>query len=276
MNSNILLVIILVVFKIGISIPEENETVNENIDMLEKKRNEVYYILTKYSYVYIPQGKIEMEGETSIFPSFYMSECEITNAQYLEFLNDLKLKGKIDEYNIAMVDTNQWLLIDETKISQYESTYLQRKKCPVVNISKQGAELYCKWLADKISNNKYKFEIRLPKNIEWEYAAKGGRIDCKYPWGNGGPINVKGCSLAQFKTFGMFYSPVGVARYSPNDYGLYDISGNVAEMIADTNIVKGGSWNSNSNEIQITSCAPYSVGPTVGFRPIIIFLENNK
>ncbi|MFA9215123.1 MAG: formylglycine-generating enzyme family protein [Candidatus Methylacidiphilales bacterium] len=271
MNSNILLVIILVVFKIGISIPEENETVNENIDKSEEKKR--FYLFNKgiEKFVFIPQGTTQIGEKNIEIPCFYMSECEITNAQYLEFLNDLKLKGKMNEYNIAMVDTNQWLLLDESKISKYESNYLQRLNYPVVNISIQGAELYCKWLANKISNDKYKYEIRLPTNNEWEHAARGGRIDSKYPWGNGVPINVKGCSLAQFKTFGMFYGPVGVATHFPNDYGLYDVSGNVAEMVSDTNIVKGGSWNSNSNEIQITSSAHYSVSPTVGFRPILIY-----
>jgi formylglycine-generating enzyme required for sulfatase activity len=275
MNINILLVIVLVFFKIGISIPEENETPNENINKSEEKKRLKSLNKAIEKYVFIPQGKTQIGEKTIDIPCFYMSECEITNAQYLEFLNDLKLKGKSEEYNIAKVDTNQWLIFDESKISKYESTYLQRLNYPVVNISIQGAELYCKWLSEKISNTNYKYEIRLPTINEWEHAARGGRIDCKYPWGPF-PINSKGCPLAQFKNFGMIYGPVAVVTNFPNDYGLYNVSGNVAEMVADTNIVKGGSWNSNGNDILISSSAPYSVGPTVGFRPILIYITNNK
>jgi gliding motility-associated lipoprotein GldK len=81
--------------------------------------------------------------------------------------------------------------------------------------------------------------FRLPSEAEWEYAARGGRDMAKYPWGNPYIRNSKGCMLANFKPGrGNFYddgfaytSPV--QAYFPNDYGLYDMAGNVSEWCLD-------------------------------------------
>ncbi|MFN9520102.1 MAG: SUMF1/EgtB/PvdO family nonheme iron enzyme [Bacteroidota bacterium] len=77
--------------------------------------------------------------------------------------------------------------------------------------------------------------FRLPTEYEWEYAARGGRDLNKYPWGGPYIKNAKGCSLANYKPMrgdfaqdGGLY-PVRVGSYFPNDFGLYDMAGNVAE-----------------------------------------------
>lgn len=49
-------------------------------------------------YVLIPAGTADIAGNSVTFQAFYMSQAEITNGQYLEFLTDLKTKGKSAEY----------------------------------------------------------------------------------------------------------------------------------------------------------------------------------
>ena len=83
-------------------------------------------------------------------------------------------------------------------------------------------------------------EFRLPTESEWEYASRGGLNHSPYPWGGPYTRNLKGCFLANFKPLrGNYVADGGLktiktASYNPNGYGLYDMSGNVAE------------WTSNS------------------------------
>ena len=163
-----------------------------------------------------------------------------------------------------------WTKYDTSGASDYAKTYHQKENYPVVNISKEGAELYCKWLSDKYADKKTVF--RLPLNAEWEYAARGGLKGCPYPWGGPNPDYPSGTFLAQFKEFGLTNGPMPVKSFPANEWGLYDMSGNVAEMVSDTTVVRGGSWSSTGYEIQIPTCGIYSVSPMVGFRPVITYL----
>ena len=78
-------------------------------------------------------------------------------------------------------------------------------------------------------------KFRLPSEAEWEYAARGGRDLAPYPWGGPYIRNDQGCVLANFKPMRGDYVEdatvytAPVESYSPNDYGLYNMSGNVAE-----------------------------------------------
>lgn len=78
-------------------------------------------------------------------------------------------------------------------------------------------------------------DFRLPTEHEWEYAARGGRNNAPYPWGGPYIRNAKGCLLANFKPGRGNYPEDGgqftvrADAYYPNDFGLYNMSGNVSE-----------------------------------------------
>jgi len=111
---------------------------------------------------------------------------------------------------------------------------------PVVGVNWNQAVAFCKWRTgffnqykgDKVIQTE---EFRLPTEAEWEYAARGGRELAPYPWGGYYVRNAKGCLLANFKPGRGNYPEDGgmytvkVDQYFPNDYGLYCMSGNVAE-----------------------------------------------
>lgn len=155
---------------------------------------------------------------------------------------------------------------------------------PVVGVNWVQANAFCNWRtalwrSERERNRQYfEGEFRLPSEMQWEWAARGGRNESPYPWGGPYLVNKKGCYLANFKPQRGNYAADGglytvpVDRYWPNDYGLYNMAGNVAEWtsspysgsaynaIADVNpdirhviqendpiwmkrmVVRGGSW----------------------------------
>lgn len=112
---------------------------------------------------------------------------------------------------------------------------------PVVGVTWKQATAFCVWRTNlknayQKSNGEAQLpEYRLPTESEWEYAARGGQQQSIYPWGSNYTRNIQGCFVANFKPTRGSYSddggiyPVIVASYDPNDWGLYDMAGNVAE-----------------------------------------------
>lgn len=113
---------------------------------------------------------------------------------------------------------------------------------PVVGVSWEQAKAFCVWRS--VMHNNYLASegggafvqnYRLPTEYEWEYAARGGRNVSMYPWGSPYTRDDKGCFLANFKPLrgnyvdDGFLKPSPVGSYEPNDFGLYDMAGNVAE-----------------------------------------------
>lgn len=112
---------------------------------------------------------------------------------------------------------------------------------PVVGVDWDQANAFSAWRTRLWNDYKKSVkqpmmdDFRLPTEHEWEYAARGGREQSPYPWGGPYLRNSKGCLLANFKPGRGNYPEDGglytvkTDAYWPNDYGLYNMSGNVAE-----------------------------------------------
>jgi formylglycine-generating enzyme len=124
---------------------------------------------------------------------------------------------------------------------------------PVVGVNWKQAMAFCEWRTNLLNANREKkkknleSDFRLPTEAEWEYAARGGRSQAPYPWGGYYLRNKKGCLLANFKPGrgnypedGGFYT-VRADAYWPNDFGLYNMAGNVAEWT--TSLYYEGAYN---------------------------------
>ena len=161
--------------------------------------------------------------------------------------------------------------------------------------------MYCRWLTELISKESETYICHLPTNDEWTFAASGN-LGGSYPWGTDSIQNTKNRFLANFciqKMPEKFKQPIAyptpinlnsytsagmalnndsiataqVYTYNPNSFGLYCMSGNAAEMVKTKDSLikcKGGSWNSNFEQLKINSeedCDTPS--PTTGFRVIL-------
>lgn len=131
---------------------------------------------------------------------------------------------------------------------------------PVVGVTWEQAHAFCHWRTDfYASNNKDRvMEYRLPSEAEWEYAARGGRKMAMYPWGSSYARDEKGCFYANFKPYrGSYNNDMGattmkVAQFRPNDFGLFDMAGNVAE------------WT-NSSYTKITNSSVHDLNPDYNY-----------
>jgi len=115
---------------------------------------------------------------------------------------------------------------------------------PVVGVTWKQASAFCIWRSEYLNaalsaaGQPPVHEYRLPIESEWEYAARGGLEHSMYPWGGYYTRNKEGCFLANFKPLRGNYIDDGgsvtlaVGTYQPNEYGLYDMAGNVAEWTA--------------------------------------------
>jgi formylglycine-generating enzyme required for sulfatase activity len=237
---------------------------------------------------------------TKTVKSFQMDVHTVTNLQFSAFVNATNFVSEAETFTWSFVlehlasanvvkqvdskkgygrvkDSTHWMAVpnaywakpygkDSGDILSEEARDL-----PVVHVSFNDAKSYCKWAGR-----------HLPTEVEWEYAARGGRIKQNYPWGNDfkpASMNVwEGDFPKENVLQDGFLGPAPVKTYAPNKYGLYNMVGNVWEWVAGgkaaARTLRGGSFvdsaDGSFNHVVLVSTrqenSADSTASNVGFR----------
>jgi formylglycine-generating enzyme required for sulfatase activity len=214
--------------------------------------------------VYVPGGTFAMgsaEDDAEVLPEelpqhmvtldgFWIDQTEVTNAQFLQFLNE---HGNSGGKGTKMIILDQGY----TRISQVGDQFVTTEATlnrPVVMVTWHGAASYCEWAGG-----------RLPTEAEWEYAARGPEGNL-YPWGNVSP----NCDLANYGDCRRVLVQVGSRPAGASWCGALDMAGNVWEWVndwfgpysdlpqenptgptsGDVPVLRGGGWHSPRWEIR--------------------------
>ncbi len=270
----------------------------------------------------VPATQINLNKQVTI-GGFYMDDTEITNNEYRQFV-DVMLSDSLEvlgeQYIMTELypDTSVWVNDFSHHMGdpmmEYYYSHPAFDEYPVVGVDWFAAKYFCEWRTKHMNNWRAEQGLwkmpnfRLPSEAEWEYAARGGRDMAKYPWGNPYIRNAKGCMLANFKPGrGNYYDDgfmytAPVASYFSNDFGLYDMAGNVAEWCEDAfyeaavpivwdlnptynddneprKVVRGGSWKDIAYYLE-TGTRTYEYQDTtksyVGFRCVMTYLGRSS
>ncbi len=274
-------------------------------------KNEIDIRKLKYAYSYLD---LDLAAAGA-------NDASKSRQDFIQSYTDNPTPGKANEHASISVypDTMVWKL--DYSYSQNDpmvEAYFNHPsydRYPVVGVTWDQATAFCNWrtrlysnvaAARKIPENG-RLKYRLPTEQEFEYAARGGRTKTKYPWGGPYIMNTRGCLQANFKVGrgnltddGGMYT-VDAHAYLPNDFGLYNMAGNVAEwtvtaynrsatsLLLDFNpnytntakgakVVRGGSWKDMGMFLQ-NSVGTYEYQDKarsyIGFRCVSSFPGNS-
>lgn len=186
-----------------------------------------------------PDKEVEIALDT-----FYVSKFLVTNADYVLFLNTVHMENHVGGVYRWLNDVNSNMPIQAADEGYLvDDSYAQH---PVVGVTWYGAVLFSMFLGG-----------RLLTESEWEVSNRCGDSNNQYPWGSTDPT-------PELCNYGNnIGSTTSVGQYPPNEWGLYDMAGNVREWCADIyhpntpylieldscannhtmRVVKGGAWN---------------------------------
>ena len=198
--------------------------------------------------------------------AFYMAKYELTWELFeLFFKQNKEVFVMLEDEKVMKIDA-----ISRPSPPYEDPSYgMGKKGFPAVSMSTYSALVFCKWLST-VTGTFY----RLPTEAEWEYAARAGS-NTVYSFGD---------SLDNIDEYAVYYKNsdghyAKVGSKKPNDWGLYDMHGNVAEWTldeykADTysngkrinpwitpsvihpRVIRGGSWDDDAQVLRSAARTP--------------------
>ncbi|MBP7346873.1 MAG: SUMF1/EgtB/PvdO family nonheme iron enzyme [Sediminibacterium sp.] len=209
-------------------------------DLKNGEINDMYY---QGNEVYYRAKQIDVRKLKYRYDYVNLREAALLHKQdaYKRNRADFKKEEVVEIYPDTLVFMRDFTYAYNEPISTMYYWHPKYDDYPVVGVNWKQARAFAHWRTFHLNSYYAENEengvtsFRLPTEYEWEYAARGGRDQTMYPWGGPYVRNAKGCSLANFKPGRGDYGadggvyPIRVSSYFPNDFGLYDMSGNVAE-----------------------------------------------
>jgi len=191
----------------------------------------------------------------------YMDSKLARNVGDLELIY-VEGSGAVKSFYIGKTEVtqSQWRRVMGSNPSSFRGC----SDCPVENVSWDDVQEFLKKL-----KNQTGMTYRLPKLTEWEYAAKGGKKTTNTQFS--GSENIAEIAWCVYNSDESTHS---VAKKTPNELGIYDMTGNVSEWVADAfdktvRFVKGGSWSDDAKNSMILSSEKYEAkykNNRIGFR----------
>lgn len=223
-------------------------------------------------------------GTVKFNETIFIDKCEVSNVSWKEYVywNKAKYGISSDVYKSSLPDTTIWSL-DKNSTKTMDANYYQHpaySEYPVVGISYAQAKKFCKWRSDRVNEMLYNkgsnsnanpleskkdipeiYKYRLPTESEWEAVASldfSKKTQKKILKQKTKVYNLDSES-------GDYTAPVWSSQ--ANVIGVYNIIGNVAEMIAEDGTAKGGAYFHKQYEVSVESDFAFTV-PTnwVGLR----------
>lgn len=208
----------------------------------------------------VPDGMVLIPAGPEL-ESFYMDKYEVTNRQFKKFLD----ANPLWQQDKALIS-----LVGDTYLSGWKDNMYPKGRAdhPVCGMSWFAAKAYAEWVGKD-----------LPTQAQWERAARGLLKAKKYPWGNDDPKNRANFGRYTEKISFRIPPTKKVGSYQPNDFGLYDMIGNVDEWCLDRldandihgryHRTRGGSWFEEADELDIAEVSQHPAADgigTLGFR----------
>ena len=237
------------------------------------------------TYAWIPPGTFKMgcppndaqcmpdekpQHEVKITKGFWMTRTEVTTGAYQRFTSATghREPGKT-QTNPKLAGTD----------------------LPVTKVTWDDAKAYCEWAGG-----------RLPTEAEWEYAARGGKAELKFPWGNTFDAKLANSFKTDPKLKRPFIETVPVRKLgSGNGFDLFDMLGNAREWTGDfyfaaysspgpltdpagpkegkDRVVRGGSFNESEKDLRLSArdhLDPAKQDNATGFRCVLPSLTANN